>query len=476
MKLPFDLGVKFVLRLIIPGFLATLGLYPGLATLRDKAGWEISTEYLFILGVFAAGWLIIILDQPIYMVYEGRRFWPSWLRRLFLLLESKRLRRTHWKEDAFFALASPSQSSGLKGTSNFQTHVEASVELRKFPLDDQGHPAAKYPSRLGNLITSYETYPDTRYGMDAIFYWYRIWPHLEKDLREELDTKQATADGAIYASFALFASSVLWGAYQLTLVTPYSEIDHLPTFIPPWLVALFFLLGGYACYRVSLYPQAQYGEAFKSVFDVYEKEIRIAGVLKRVSDITIDGTLLTRSRRDQLKVAWRYLHNYKVKCPDANCADLEPMSPEDFAAHKRIVHSPGAGIPQEQVDFIQKYYPAVAQAAKTDLRLRLFNKVERAVALAAVGLAFYTQRSLFFVAALVIGIVSYVVEATMRERQRALVKELTRIASANSRPKIYEPRDTSAWRSSAVILPHAVIVLGALLLIAISVGVLKLPF
>ena len=76
MKLPFDLGVKFIFRLVAPGFVLALGLYPLLAGLRDASGVTAPVEYIFIVSILIAGWLMILLDQPIYMLFEGRRFWP----------------------------------------------------------------------------------------------------------------------------------------------------------------------------------------------------------------------------------------------------------------------------------------------------------------------------------------------------------------------------------------------------------------
>ncbi len=93
MKLPFDLRVKLIFRLILPGFFLTLGLFPALATVRDRAQWSIAAEYIFILSILVTGWFITLLDQPIYMLFEGRRFWPMRMRTYFVTQEQKRLRQ-----------------------------------------------------------------------------------------------------------------------------------------------------------------------------------------------------------------------------------------------------------------------------------------------------------------------------------------------------------------------------------------------
>jgi flagellar biosynthesis regulator FlaF len=63
--------------------------------------------------------------------------------------------------------------------------------------------------RLGNLITAFESYSNTRYGIDGVFYWNRIWLKLEKDVRDDIDNHQAMADSTVYASFILFINALL---------------------------------------------------------------------------------------------------------------------------------------------------------------------------------------------------------------------------------------------------------------------------
>jgi hypothetical protein len=51
--------------------------------------------------------------------------------------------------------------------------------------------------------------------MDSVFYWYRVWISLDKDLKEDIDNRSALADSAVYSSFALFFSSVCWFVYAV---------------------------------------------------------------------------------------------------------------------------------------------------------------------------------------------------------------------------------------------------------------------
>ncbi|HEX6911147.1 MAG TPA: hypothetical protein VF142_12165 [Longimicrobium sp.] len=344
MKLPFDLGIKLVLRLLIPGFLLAMGLYPLLAAIDESANWGISLENLVILSSIVAGWIVMSLDQPIYMLFEGRRYLPAWLQRALRSGEGRRLQRLLRTEEATYR----QQQGGRDRVEGARRNAEAWVEIRRFPLNEGGEPEAAMPTRLGNLIIAYETYPERRYGADAIFYWYRIWLMLDKDLREELDARQAVADSGLYACAALLASAVLWIAYALLLpltagVRPaagfHAALDgQLPASMAILAIAGAFLLLARAAYWTSLSPQAQYGETFKSVFDLYERRVDVGRVISHVAAVTRHRPTLVEDRRAQLQVAWRYLHNYRVRCPYEGCDARDPMPPEAFADHLQTAH------------------------------------------------------------------------------------------------------------------------------------------
>ncbi len=153
MKLPFTLGIKFVYRILLPGFVLALGLLPVSRTALDFNNSVISLEYVFILEMLLLGWLFVLLDMPVYMAFEGRR-WPGPLRRLFTSVEQRRLDGIMKEVES----------------DDIQRSREASVEARRFPLDDKtGRPVAKFPTRLGNLLTAFEEYLDEDLRHAAVF-------------------------------------------------------------------------------------------------------------------------------------------------------------------------------------------------------------------------------------------------------------------------------------------------------------------
>lgn len=321
MKLPFDLGLKLFFRMLIPGFFLTLGLLPFLYNLWDWANWKIPIEYTLIITVILMGWLIASLDMFVYMLYEGRRYWPRPLYALFLHIEERRLNEILNEQRKFEKI-------------DKQKYLEATVEKRKFPLSQNGQPKAIFPTRLGNTITAYESYPDSRYGIDPVFYWYRIWLGLDKDLKEEIDNRSALADSAVYSSFALFVSSLLWLVYAILSSSAVKTLSYLPRPAIAWSFFLFLILIGYVTYRISVFIHNQFGEVFKSVYDLHLKDIDVDQVIEEISNLINDPSLIKANRREKLTVAWRYLQNFRVKCSACGQNVLIP----EFEQHKADLH------------------------------------------------------------------------------------------------------------------------------------------
>jgi hypothetical protein len=337
MKLPFDFGIKLIFRLLIPGFFLSIGFFPILNTILASVGWTSKFEYVFVILIIFMGWLITFSDMGIYMLFEGRRFWPNPLKRFFSVREEKQLAEIKKK---------------LEDTNNL-TVAEAYFDIRNFPMNSEGDYIAFYPSRLGNLLAAFEGYSLRVYGIDAIFYWSRIWLNIDKDTREEIDNSQALADSTVYTSFALFFTGLLWLLYSILTTLQLIIIKLLPsllTILPSypvtinqylpsrpiiWLLSIMFLLSGFIVYRLSLRLQAQFGEIFKSVFDNYEGDLNVSEIIKEIALLTENSPSVclnkTLSRRDRFGIAARYLQYHRYRCPNPKCNEL--MKPSEIANH-----------------------------------------------------------------------------------------------------------------------------------------------
>ena len=143
MKLPFSFSLKFVFRILLPGFVLSLGLFPITQTILKHFKLSIAIESSFFLSVIITGWVFIISDMPIYMIFEGRRYWPELIRNCLIKSENKRLKRLQKQITQF-------------KNKNRRKYLEASVELRRFPMGEDGDYYVECPTRIGNLIASYK--------------------------------------------------------------------------------------------------------------------------------------------------------------------------------------------------------------------------------------------------------------------------------------------------------------------------------
>ena len=300
MKLPFTFSLKFVFRLLFPGIVISLVLFPALKAVCDRLSTEIDSGLIILSGAIFFGWLFIVLDMHIYMLLEGRRYWPDWLRNMFLRLERRRLAK----------LLTAYQ---LARDTNRTRYIELSVELRNFPLNGDGEPTVKFPTRLGNLLAAYEEYPSRVYGMDSIFYWYRIWLLVDEDTREHIDSQQALTDSSVYMTFALFITGIITFLYAALQMASITWSDQIPGSGLLVFIGTTSLLVSYFIFRSSLYLHATFGELFKSMFDVHKDKVDVNSAIDSIVNLVGDNSLKFSSSSEKYFSAWRYLHNFKIK-------------------------------------------------------------------------------------------------------------------------------------------------------------------
>jgi hypothetical protein len=157
--------------------------------------------------------------------------------------------------------------------------------LRQFPVGVDGNPTVTRPSRIGNVIASYEQYPLLRYGMDDVFYWPRLWLLVDKDSRSEIDNPWAAADSILYSSCGVAAvgivylslAAVSFGATAVGLVSPIANITLGMATLAGGLVLLTAFLVGIQFAVPSLVSN---GESYKSVFDLYRSKLNIEPATK----------------------------------------------------------------------------------------------------------------------------------------------------------------------------------------------------
>jgi hypothetical protein len=204
-------------------------------------------------------------------------WWPGWLARRRTEKWRKQVRRIRKKAE--------NRADPL--------YNEYWYTLRQFPVDKHGNPTATAPTRIGNILASYEDYPEQRYGMDSVFYWPRIWLALDKDVREEINSAWAPVDfllytaagaaalGVVYLVLALISYVLSWHHFAW----PFTPLTKLSARFSSWPFTdptqrygaiaggLGLLLTGYICLRLSISGHLTNGENFKSLFDLYRPRV-----------------------------------------------------------------------------------------------------------------------------------------------------------------------------------------------------------
>ncbi len=126
------------------------------------------------------------------------------------------------------------------------------------------------PTRLGNIIRSFEDYSSRQYGIRSITMWPRLISQIDLSYAASLDSAKATFDFMINCS----ALSGLLGMVilGLGLIFP-SQIHGLLDFII-WILEIGgFLIFAYQCYAWSIQSAEAWGNLVKGAFDLYRNKL-----------------------------------------------------------------------------------------------------------------------------------------------------------------------------------------------------------
>ncbi len=301
-----------LMRVLLPGVLTTLLVYPftglpadifNVKTLAElEANW---LKLLFVAAlVFVSGALISALNGEIYKIFEGRTLWPNRLSDFWIARQQARVERLQKAADM-------PRSANVRIENQRR---ESWDELRTYPMNDDNEYYAASPTRLGNILTGYEQYPLTRYGMSSIFFFPRIWLEMEKEKKEEIDSGWSIADGFLSLSATAIVGGMLWlitavlDSLDIPIRVPFGNSQYSAFAGCGWIVL------GYVLYRLSLPFHRQNGDTFKAIFDLYRKKI----------------WRMTKLKPEEVQVwrtAWLYLQYKRLICPNCGQENLTPGKP-----------------------------------------------------------------------------------------------------------------------------------------------------
>ncbi len=259
-------------RVVLPGIVLTAGFHPLMYSWLQSVTslYGIGATALVVAEIVVLGLAASSAIQWIYYVYEGFRL--EWLTSLAWRMNRARVQRlqTEWRtiqaERDFDAL-SPSE----------QTKVSRIYEyLLDFPLtvkkDNSAEHIAERPTRLGNIIATYEMYTESRYGIDGAYFWNHFLNLASDSSRKGFEDAYVFAESLVLASFAgalvaLLHIGVLVG-FGVGAIDQSLILFHVlsgPS-VSGWLV-LFGVLVWFVFYQASLPAHREAGAALRAIVD-----------------------------------------------------------------------------------------------------------------------------------------------------------------------------------------------------------------
>ena len=135
------------------------------------------------------------------------------------------------------------------------------------PAGAANRPEYIMPTRLGNILKAAELYPgdEGRYGMDAVFFWPRLYQVIPDNARSSL------VDARTSLALMLNICTLALGLTIGTLITlAATTIKPAAAF---WATAAGSAVVAWLAYRSALGPARVYGELVRSMYDLYRGDL-----------------------------------------------------------------------------------------------------------------------------------------------------------------------------------------------------------
>ena len=246
---------RFTLALLLPAFAFSAGCGSLAATMvgwHATAAWwghleaarQVAVGVAVAAGIVLVG--IVIGTQVVMMTRLFEGYWAWWwvgttLGRMGRWREGKR--RAKMARDA-------SDLGYLRGS-------------LAFPPD----PASLLPTRLGNVLRAAESYPgdEERWGLDAAFWWPRLYLVMPDSARSQIDDARASLD-------QLMVLSMLSGAFGIAGLGLSCAGLNLAVGLGCAAGALLLSRG---CYLAAVTSATVFGDLIRSCYDLYRGDLLI---------------------------------------------------------------------------------------------------------------------------------------------------------------------------------------------------------
>lgn len=237
------------------------------------------TETQWVLGfsflVLLLTGLLYNLNIPLIRLYEGYSWEKSLLGRLLADRHKARLKAAKARWDGMRTLAYALSEYEGDGTVALSQYDDAITELwidAGNSLSNKLPPEGRLvlPTRLGNVIRCFESYPDRQYQLAGITTWPRLIAKIDKDYALAIDNAKTSFDFMLNCSIlsATLALVVLLAGllYPLVFISAHLYV--------PWLACVAsFAVASYLFYTWSIGRAASWGTMVRSAFDLYRGDL-----------------------------------------------------------------------------------------------------------------------------------------------------------------------------------------------------------
>jgi len=272
--LPVVLFVTLSLIFVVPLFPSDWPLFKPIIALETE-GKVIAISFITIV---LTG-LLYNLNIPILRFYEGYPWKESWIGRWFIKRKRDEYLSASAERLGMRVLISEMRKSGKDDGLISKLSARRSRIAQRVNTEFPSRQSLIIPTRLGNVIRSFEDYPDRQYGIGAITLWPRLVAKIDKDYAAVIDDSKTSLDFMLNISVLSALTALILSIAGLFYFPP-SSLFYTPNstsirlIIAFWLsTILAFLMLSYVSY-VGAIPRANsYGAKVKGAFDLYRADL-----------------------------------------------------------------------------------------------------------------------------------------------------------------------------------------------------------
>jgi hypothetical protein len=250
---------NFIIGFILPVLIFLLELVfipslldPAIATqVRDRlADAEFVDTVYAAVAVYSFSLILYSLNTQILRTLEGYGLFEYGVFRLVAVYRFKRLSRT------IEELREKIRESGREDEkARLLAELEAPYRRLRMLYPHEERFVMAFP--LGNVIRSFERYPQKMYGMDSIPIWPRIFAFVPEHMQKAIDRAKAQVDLAANLNFLNLVLLIGYLVGSIVLGYPINLV----------VVAIVLAVFGIS-YYVAIMDAMEWGEEVKSVFDI----------------------------------------------------------------------------------------------------------------------------------------------------------------------------------------------------------------